>query len=70
MVYFMMLSLILDCLLLNSRSVKELLKYLNITSYLLVGRDCWDYMDCSKHLTFHLEEHSCILYIITGKISL
>ena len=65
MVYFMMLSLILDCVLLNSRIV--LLKYLNITSCLLVDRECWGYMDCSKQLTFHLEEHSCVLYISTGK---
>jgi len=48
-------ALILDCILLSSRIVKELLKYLNITSYLLVGKDCWYYMDCSKHLTCSLE---------------
>ena len=48
-------ALILDCVLLSSRIVKELLKYLNITSYLLVGKDCWYYMDCSKHLTCSLE---------------
>lgn len=67
MVYFMMLSHMFDCVLLNSRAVKELLKYLNITW--CFGRDCCNYMDYSKHLTFYLEDHTCILYISTGKIS-
>jgi hypothetical protein len=69
MVYYMMLSLVSDGVLLNSGTVKELLKYLNITSCLLVGRDWWDYMDCSKHLTFYLQQHVYIFYINTCKIS-